>query len=64
MSDLVTFDELRLVVRVPRDLDDDACDAIRRMLESRPLRARLRRAIRQVFQRHPELDQVRVRISG
>jgi hypothetical protein len=64
MSDLVKFDELRLVILVPDDLDAAVCDAIQRILESPPFRARLRRAVRQVLQSHPELAPVRVRISG
>jgi hypothetical protein len=39
MSDYVLFDELQLIFRVPKDLDDAACDAIRRILESRPFRS-------------------------
>jgi hypothetical protein len=64
MSIMVTFDELRLVILVAADLDAAVCDAIRRILESRSFRAHLRRAVRQVLQRHPELAEVRVRVSG
>jgi hypothetical protein len=64
MAKQVQFDELRLVLLVPADLEEAACEAIRRTLESKPFRDLLRRAIRQVFQRYPELAPVRVRISG
>ena len=64
MSDYVPFDEFRLSLRVRRDLDDPACHAIRRILTSRPFRSALRRAIRQIVRQYPDLDPVRVRLSG
>ncbi len=64
MVDFVPFDELRLVVRVHKNLDEATCDAIHRILESRPFRVGLRRAFRQFLRRYPELASVRVRISG
>jgi hypothetical protein len=64
MAEYLPFDELCLVFRVPADLDEDACDAIRRTLESRQFRASLRRAILRVVRQHPDLSPVRVRISG
>jgi hypothetical protein len=62
MSDYVLFDEFHLIVRVPKGLDDSACDAIRRILEGRPFRSALRRAVRQVVRQYPDLDLVRVRL--
>ena len=64
MSAYVSFDEFRLSVRVPADLKESACAAIQRTLESRPFRTGLRRAIRQVVRQYPDLDPIRVRISG
>ena len=64
MADYLPFDECRLVVRVPENLEEAGCDAIRRVLESRPFRVGLRRALRQFVRRYPELAPVRVRISG
>jgi hypothetical protein len=64
MSEHVLFDEFRLVLRVPADLDEAACDSIRHSLESRPFRTGLRRVLRQFLRRYPELTPVRVRISG
>ena len=64
MSEHVLFDEIRLLLRVPANLDEAACNAIRQVLQGRPFRAGLRRAIRQFLRRHPELTAVRVRISG
>jgi len=55
MGEYVTFDEFHLSVRVPTDLEDAACDAIRRILESPQFRAALRRAVRQVVRPYPEL---------
>jgi hypothetical protein len=62
MSDYLLFDEFHLIFRVPKDLDDSACDTIRRILESRPFRSTLRRAVRQVVRQYPDLDPVRVRL--
>lgn len=64
MGDYVLFDEFHLVMRVPKDLDDPTCDAIRRILDSRPFHSALRRAVRQVIRQYPDLDPIRVRISG
>jgi hypothetical protein len=64
MSDHVLFDEFQLSFLVPTDLDDAACDAIRRILESRPFRSALRRAVRQVIRPYLDLDSIRVRISS
>jgi len=64
MDDFVPFDDFRLVLRVPADLDQAACDAIRRSLESRPFRTGLRRVLRHFVRRYPELTLVRVWISG
>jgi hypothetical protein len=63
MSDYVLFDAFRLIVRVPKHLDDSACDALRRILESRRFRTDLRRAVRQFVRQYPALDPVRVHIS-
>ncbi len=64
MADYVPFDEFRLVVRVPQNLDEAACEAIRRLLESRPFRVGLRQALRPFVRRYPELASGHVRISG
>jgi hypothetical protein len=64
MPKYVPFDELRLVFRVPGDLDEAACDAIRRALESRQFRTSLRRTILRIVRQHPELGPVRFRVSG
>ncbi len=63
MSTYVTFDEFHVTVRVPADLEASACVAIQRILEGRPFQTALRRAVRQVFQQYPDLEQIRVRIS-
>jgi hypothetical protein len=64
MADFVPFDEFRLEIRVPADRKEATCDAIHRILESRPFRVGLRRALRQFVRRYPKLASVRVRISG
>ena len=63
MDDYVLFDEFRLSIRVPQNLDDAACDALPPIVESRPFRVGLRRAIREVVLPYPELAPVRIRIS-
>jgi hypothetical protein len=63
MGDYVLFNELRLSIGVPTDFDDDACDATRRILESRQFRTPLRQAVSQVVRQYPELTPVRIRIS-
>ena len=63
MNDYVPFDELQLSFRVPKDLDDAACEAIRRILQNRPFRSALRRAVRQTIRQYPDLNPVRVRVS-
>jgi hypothetical protein len=64
MDKHVLFDEVHLVLLVPTDLDDTAGEAIRRILDSRPFRTDLRRAIRQVFHQYPDLAMVRLRITS
>ncbi len=63
MKKHVLFDQLHLTILVPADLDDAACDAIRRILDSRKFHTDLRQAIRQLFHQYPDLAVVRLRIS-
>lgn len=64
MSNYLLFDEFRLTVLVPKDLEDTACAAIQRTLEGPSFRSALRRAIRQVIRQYPDLDPLRIRLSG
>jgi hypothetical protein len=63
MGDYLLFDEFLLSFRVPTNLDDDGCDAIRQILKSREFRTTLRRAVREVVRQYPEFTPVRIRIS-
>jgi hypothetical protein len=63
MADYVLFDEVHVSIRVPTDLDDAVCDAIRRILESRQIRTALRRAVHECLRQYPELATVRIRIT-
>jgi len=63
MGDYVLLDESPLSFRIPNDLDDASGDAIQRILESRPFRVGLRRAIREVVLPYPQLAPVQIRIS-
>lgn len=59
----MTFDEVHLMMLAPSDLEDAACKAIRRILESQQIRSDLRRAVRQTIRQYPDLNPVRIRIS-
>ena len=63
MTDYVVLDEVHLSICVPKDLDDDVCDAMRQILESPRFRAALRRGSCQVVRQYPEIAPVRIRIS-
>lgn len=63
MGKYVTFDEFHVIVLAPPDLEDAACEAIQRILESQPFRSDLRRAVRQIIRQYPDLAPIRVRIS-
>jgi hypothetical protein len=64
MDKHVLFDELHLTLLVPTDLEDAACDSIRRIRDSRTFRTELRLAIRQLFRHYPDLAIVRLQISS
>lgn len=64
MGDYILLDEFQLSIRVPTNLDDAACDAIQRILESRRFRTELRGTIRELVRRYPALDPVQVHISA
>ncbi len=63
MGQHVLFEEFHLIVLAPSDLEDAACEAIRRVLESQRFRADLRRAVRHIIRQDPDLAPVRIRIS-
>ena len=63
MSQYVTFDEFHLILHVPADLEDSACEVIRRILATRQFQTDLRHAVRQAFRQYPDLIPVLVRIS-
>ena len=63
MGDYVLLDECPLSFHIPKDLNDAACDAIRRILESRPFQTALRRTVRRFVRQYPEFTPVRLRIS-
>ena len=64
MSDYVLFDEFHLTILAPKDLEDSACTAIQRTLEGQSFHSALRRAVRQVLRQYPDLDPIRIRLSG
>jgi hypothetical protein len=64
MSDYVPFDEFRLTILAPKDLEDAAYAAMQRTLEGQSFRSALRRAVRQVIRQYPDLDPTRIRLSG
>jgi hypothetical protein len=63
MPRYILLDELHLTVSVPRELPESTIRTIRRHLNSLSFHAAVRQAIRGVFQNHPQLRKVRVRMS-
>lgn len=63
MSKYVLFDEWHLTLRVPADLEESSCQAIQRILQSRPFQTALRQAVRQVVRSFPQLEPIRISIS-
>ena len=63
MGDYLRLDHCHLSFHIPNDLDDAACDSIKRIRESRRFRSALRRAIRKFVRKYPELDPIQRRIS-
>jgi hypothetical protein len=63
VSAYLLYDEFHLTVLVPADLEESACEAIHRILESRPFYTALDGAVRQLVRQYPDLDPIRLRIS-
>jgi hypothetical protein len=63
MPRMILLDEFHLGLRAPKDLPDAEYQAIRRVLNDRRFQAELRRAVREVSSRHPDLARVRVTLS-
>ena len=63
MGDYVLLDEFHLSIYIPTDLDDVACDAIRRILEGRQFQTALRRTVLQLVREYMELAPIRIRIA-
>jgi hypothetical protein len=63
MPRYILLDELHLTVLVLQDTPESAISIIRRHLNSRSFNAALRQALRSVFQHHPQLRKVRVRVT-
>ena len=59
----VVVDEVHLTLRIPADLPDDEADAVREALAGEEFMDRLRRAVRDIVRRTPELSAVRVSLS-
>jgi hypothetical protein len=59
----ILLDELHIAVSVPRELPESTISMIRRHLNSLSFKAAIRQVIRGVFQHHPKLRKVRVRVA-
>ena len=59
MAKAIVMDEFHLTIYAPRGLPESAYDLLRRALDDPLFRADLRRAIKEVFLRHPPLDTIR-----
>ena len=63
MAKSLLMDELHIAARAPRGLPEAEYSAIRQTLYGSDFQAGLRRAVRDVFRRHPELSKVRVTVA-
>jgi hypothetical protein len=63
MPRYILLDELHLAVSVPRELPESTISVIHWHLNSLSFKAAIRNAIRSVFQHHPQLRKVRVRVT-
>jgi hypothetical protein len=63
MPRYILLDELHLAVSVLRELPEITISIIRRHLKSLSFNAAIRKVIRGVIQHHPQLRQVRVRVT-
>jgi hypothetical protein len=63
MAKFVMIEQYHITVRVPSDLPEETTDALRRRLDDRRFRSRLRRTIRTLFQRDLALRLARVNLS-
>ena len=63
MPKQVVMDEFHLTFLVPRGLSASVYEAIHQTLVASRFKAELRRAVRQVIGRHPELSSVTVKVS-
>jgi hypothetical protein len=59
----IVLDEIHLTVTIPRGLEDAIYDSAHIALMRRSFLASLRRAIQEVFRRHPSLTRVRFAIT-
>jgi hypothetical protein len=63
MAGTILMEEFHVGVRAPKDLPEAEYQAIRRTLNDRRFQKELRRAVREVLSRHPDLARVRVTLS-
>lgn len=63
MAKLILIEEFHIAVFVPRGRSPADYDAIRRTLDAKPFRGRLRRAIRAVVRAFPSLRSARLRLG-
>jgi len=63
MPRLIVMDELHVTLLAPRRLSVPEQDAVTRALNDPSFTAGLRRAVRRLMRRRPELSPVRVRVT-
>ena len=63
MPKTVLIDELQITVTGPAKLSPEQIDAIRRILLSRHFTTEITQAVRMVFDRQPNLEPLKVRVS-
>jgi hypothetical protein len=64
MRKKVVFDVLRITMAVPSDIEVKEATAIRRTLDGRSFKERLKKSVRAAFGGFPTLRPVRFHISG
>jgi hypothetical protein len=63
LANYIIMEEFHLTVSAPPDLPKRGYDAIVRALDDPRLHVGLRRAVRELFSRHPGLRPVKVRLT-
>lgn len=64
MPRLILLDQHQVAYVMPRALPDAQARRAARLIDTPQFRGKLARAVRAAMRRHPELAEIRVRVSG